>query len=390
MLHGLYWLVVNLAARGPLLIAVDDAHWADEPSLRWLAYLARRLDGLAAGMLVALRPGDPAVLGAPLLAVCAEAAAVLRPALLSEQAVSAVVRAAAHPEVEGQAGDELCAAVYAACGGNPLYLAELLRAADRGGRPLTTLEPAELLAGGLDGIARQVIIRVRGLGPDALRLAQALAVLGDGGELRHAAAIAEVTLAAAERLVGGLTRAEVLAAEVPAAEARRGAAQAPAAGVPADGPWRPRFVHPVIRDALEAVLDSGERDRAHRRAARLLHGDMAPPGQVAAHLVRVRPAGYGWVLGRLREAARAAMDSGAPQAAADLLDRALAEPPPPGQRAGVLREAARAQVTAGRERAFALLEEALRVAAARGLAPRSRWRWPRPTRPCSGGWTRWM
>ena len=79
VLHGLYWLVVNLAARGPLLIAVDDAHWADEPSLRWLAYLARRLDGLAAGVLVALRPGDPAVLGAPLLAVCAEAAAVLPP-----------------------------------------------------------------------------------------------------------------------------------------------------------------------------------------------------------------------------------------------------------------------------------------------------------------------
>ena len=183
VLHGLYWLVVNLAARGPLLIAVDDAHWADEASLRWLAYLARRLDGLAAGLLVALRPGDPAVLGAPLLAVCAEAAAVLRPALLSEQAVSAVVRAAAHPEVGGEAGDELCAAVYAACGGNPLYLAELLRAADRGGRPLAALEPAELLAGGLDGIARQVITRVRGLGPDALRLAQALAVLGDGGDV---------------------------------------------------------------------------------------------------------------------------------------------------------------------------------------------------------------
>ena len=48
----------------------------------------------------------------------------------------------------------------AACGGNPLYLAELLRAADRGGRPLAALEPAELLAGGLDGIARQVIIQV--------------------------------------------------------------------------------------------------------------------------------------------------------------------------------------------------------------------------------------
>jgi DNA-binding CsgD family transcriptional regulator len=350
VLHGLYWLVVNLAAGRPLLLAVDDAHWADEPSLRWLAYLARRLDGLAAAVLAALRPGDPAAMGAALLAVRAEAAAVLRPALLSEQAVSAVVRTAGHADADGEASDELCAAVYAACGGNPLYLTELLRAADRGGRPLSALEPAEVLAGGLDEIARQVITRVRGLGPDALRLAQALAVLGDGGELRHAATIAGLPMTAAARLAGGLTRAEVLAAEVPAA------------GVPAAGD-RPRFVHPVIRDALEAVLDGGERDRAHRDAARLLHADLAPPGQVAAHLTRVRPAGDGWVLARLREAARAAMDGGAPQAAAGLLDRALAEPPSPAHRAGVLREAARAQVTAGRERAFALLEEALRVAA---------------------------
>jgi DNA-binding CsgD family transcriptional regulator len=336
VLHGLYWLVVNLAVSRPLLIAVDDAHWADEPSLRWLAYLAPRLEGLAAGMLVALRQGDPAVMGTPLLAVRAEAAVVLRPALLSEEAVSAVVRAAA----DGEASDELCAAVYLACGGNPLYLTELLRAADLSGRPLAALEPAGLLAGGLDGIARQVITRARGLGPGALGLAQALALLGDGCELRHAAAIADVTMAVATRLAGGLIRAEVLAAGD-----------------------RPRFAHPVIRDALEASMDSGERDRAHRCAARLLHATVAPPGQVAAHLARVQPAGDGWVVARLREAARVAVDSGAPQAAAGLLDRALAEPPLLGQRAGLLREAARAEVSAGRERACVLLEEALRLAA---------------------------
>jgi DNA-binding CsgD family transcriptional regulator len=335
VLHGLYWLVVNLAAGGPVLIAVDDAHWADEPSLRWLAYLAPRLEGLAAGLLVAMRQGDPSAMGAPLAAVRAQAA-VLRPALLSERAVGAVVRAAAG----GEASDELCAAVYQACGGNPLYLAELLRAAEASGRPLAVLQPAELLAGGLEGIARQVIARVSSLGPGALGLAQALAVLGDSCELRHAAAIAEVTMAVAARLAGGLVRAEVLAAGE-----------------------RPRFVHPVIRDALEASLDDGGRDRAHRCAARLLHAESAPPGQVAAHLLRVGPAGDGWVLARLRDAAEAARGTGAPQAAAALLDRALAEPPPPGQRAGVLREAARAQVTAGRERAFVLLEEALRLAA---------------------------
>ncbi len=45
-LHGLYWLTANLAARGPLVLAVDDAHWADAPSLRWLSHLAARIDGL--------------------------------------------------------------------------------------------------------------------------------------------------------------------------------------------------------------------------------------------------------------------------------------------------------------------------------------------------------
>jgi tetratricopeptide (TPR) repeat protein len=338
VLHGLYWLVANLAASRPLLIVVDDAHWTDEPSLRWLAYLAPRLEGLAAGLLVALRPGDPAAMGAPLLAVRAEAAAVLRPALLSERTVSAMVRAAAG----GGASGELCTAVYAATGGNPLYLTELLRAAGRGGRPLAELDTGELLAGGLEGIGRRVITRVRGLGPGALGLAQALAVLGDGCELRHAAALAGVDMAAAVRLAEELAGADVLATGDPL--------------------W---FVHPVIRDALVASLGSGERDRVHRCAARLLHADGAPPGRVAAHLAGTRPAGDGWVVARLREAARAAMDSGAPQAAAVLLGRALAEPPPLPQRATVLREAARAEVSAGRDRAWVLLEEALRLATGR-------------------------
>jgi DNA-binding CsgD family transcriptional regulator len=332
VLHGLYWLVVNLAASRPLLIAVDDAQWADEPSLRWLAYLAPRLEGLAAGMLVALRQGDPAAAGAPLLAVRAQAAEVLCPALLSGQAVSAMVREAA-----GEASDQLCAAVYTACGGNPLYLTELLRAA-RDGRPLAVLDPGDVLAVGLEGITRRVIASARSLGDAALGLAQAIAVAGDGCQLRHAAAMAGVRMEAAAQLAEDLVRAEVLAADD-----------------------RPRFVHPVVRAALEVSLGSAERDRAHRCAARLLHADGHPPGQVAAHLAAVRPTGDGWVLARLREAARAAMGSGAPQAAADLLGRALAEPPPPGQLVEVLREAARAEAAAGREMACAHLEEALRL-----------------------------
>src|SRR5450756_1903908 len=42
--HGLYWLAANLAAREPLVVAIDDAHWADAPSLRWPPLLAARCD----------------------------------------------------------------------------------------------------------------------------------------------------------------------------------------------------------------------------------------------------------------------------------------------------------------------------------------------------------
>jgi len=54
--HGLYWLLVNLACHGSTMLLVDDAHWADEPSLEWLASLMPRLDNLPILVLVATRP----------------------------------------------------------------------------------------------------------------------------------------------------------------------------------------------------------------------------------------------------------------------------------------------------------------------------------------------
>jgi DNA-binding CsgD family transcriptional regulator len=335
VLHGLYWLTVNLADRQPLLIAVDDAHWADEPSLRWLAHLAPRLEGPAVALLVALRPSPPALPRAWLEPLFAEARAVVRPGLLSEGAVAAIVRATLGPS----ATDALCAAVWATSGGNPLYLAELLRAAQLQDRPLAELDPAELLAGGREGVARRVLAGVRGLHPDALPMAQALAVLGDGCELRHAAAIAGVEASAAISLAAELVRREVLAADDP-----------------------PRFIHPVVRDAVEGSLGSDGRDALHRAAARTLDAEGVCPGQVAAHLVGVRPLGDDWVADRLREAAREAMRGGAPGAAAGLLGRALSEPPPHEKRVDVLREAARAEAGAGRETACMQLEEALGLA----------------------------
>ena len=45
-LHGLYWFCAQLSERAPLLLAVDDADRADQASLRFLAHLAPRLEGL--------------------------------------------------------------------------------------------------------------------------------------------------------------------------------------------------------------------------------------------------------------------------------------------------------------------------------------------------------
>lgn len=334
VLHGLYWLTANLADRVSLLLVIDDAHWADEPSLRWLAHLAPRLDGLAVTLLLALWPEEPASVGPSIAALRSQAPAVVRPGLLSERAVGAIVRATLGPG----ATDELSTAVWKSSGGNPLYVTEMLRAIEVEDRSLAELDPAQLPAGGREGVGRRVVARLRALDPRALGLAQALAVLGDGCELRHAATLAAVDMAQAISVAAALVRIDVLATDDP-----------------------PRFIHPIVRDAVEASLGTAERDAAHRSAARILQVDGAPPGQVAAHLVGVRPAGDAWVLTRLREAAQAAMHGGSPRAAAALLGRALSEPPPIAQRVDVLREAARAEAAGGSDAACAHLEDALRL-----------------------------
>ncbi len=335
VVHGLYWLTANLAHRRPVLIAVDDVHWADEASLRWLAYLAPRLEGLAVAVLLALRPDEPASMGTSLLALRTRAPAIVRPAPLSEGAVRAIVGA----ELGDRASEYLYATVWAASAGNPLYVTELLRGAERGNASRGELDPDQLLAGGREGLTRRVLTRVRKLDPRALSFAQALAVLGDRCELRQAAAIAGADTADAMRLAAELVGLDVLATDDP-----------------------PRFIHPVVRDAIEASLGNDGRDAAHRSAARLLHAEGAPPGRVAAHLIGVSSSGDSWVLAHLQEGAQAAIESGAPRAAADLLARALSEPPPPAQRVGLLRETARAEATAGRATACMRLEEALRLA----------------------------
>src|SRR5262249_33274386 len=216
-----------------------------------------------AALLIAQRAGTATAL---------EAYDVVRPRLLSEDAAGALVRDA----LGADAGDELCAAAWAATGGNPLYLTELLRAVRAGERAAVDLDPATLIAGGGDAIARRVVARVRALDPRALDVAQAIAVLGDGCEPRHIASLAGVEPGKATRVAAGLVGLDVLAGDDP-----------------------PRFIHPVVRDAIEGSMGSDEHDAAHRSAASALHADAATAGRIAAHLMGVRPAGDRWVLLRL-------------------------------------------------------------------------------------------
>jgi hypothetical protein len=171
VMHGVYWLAVNFAVRRPILLAIDDAHWGDEASLRWLAYLAGRLDGIDASLIVTLRPGEPRSQAQSLLAVRAAAVATVRPALLSEQAVASIARRTLGSVADGN----MCAGIHRATGGNPFYVLELLRALKSADHPggARAIEDA-VRHGGLDTIALQLAARLRELNPHSLRLARPL------------------------------------------------------------------------------------------------------------------------------------------------------------------------------------------------------------------------
>src|SRR3954469_23649774 len=122
-LHGLHWLTVNLAAPRPVLIAVDDAHWADLDSLPFLAYVSRRVEELSILVAVATRPeqaDDRARLIGEL--VDDTLAAVLRPRPLSPAGSATSARR----ELAEDADDAFCRSCHDATGGNPYFLHELV------------------------------------------------------------------------------------------------------------------------------------------------------------------------------------------------------------------------------------------------------------------------
>ena len=311
-LHGLYWLMSNLAERGRVLLALDDLQWSDLASLRWLAYLLPRMDGLDVSVVVGLRPAEPGAGQALIDQIVSDpAAAVVSPEALSAQATERLLR----DSVWADADEAFCAACHRETGGNPLLLRELMRGIDA-----DRLAPVAANAAHVHRIAaragsRTVSLRLAGLPREATSLAQAVAVMGDDADPQMVGALAGLDRQAASETAAALARVEVLR---PQAELG--------------------FVHPLLRAAVYEALAPAERDRAHARAARLLLDAGAEPERVAAHLLRSSPSGDPEVVVTLRAAAERASRRGASESAVAYLRRGLAEPPAPEERTDVLAE----------------------------------------------------
>ena len=349
-LHALYWLVLNLAEERPLLLAVDDLQWCDRASLRFLAYLAARLDGQPVLLAATLRSGedgsDPVLLGEISAAPVAEA---IRPAPLSAAAVGEVVR----ERLGADADDAFSAACHRATGGNPLLLGQLLSALAAEGLAPRAREAARVGEIGSQAIARTVQARLARLPGDAAAVARAVAVLGDGAELATITAFSGLSEQAVAEAAGTLAKAEILTDRLPLA-----------------------FVHPLVRDAVHQQLSLTERGLEHARAAAVMVEQGASDEQIAAQLLMTAPRGEAWVVERLRAAAAAAVAEGSADGAVSYLRRALEEPPPTAERPQLLLELGMAEaLTSGpeavvhlREALAALDDDAVHAAAAPVLA----------------------
>jgi DNA-binding CsgD family transcriptional regulator/tetratricopeptide (TPR) repeat protein len=321
-LHGLHWLAVNLAETRPLLVVVDDVHWADLASLRWLVYLARRLEGVPLALLLATRPAAAGVVQELLDELVAiPDVDLIQPSDLSEQATAELAAdlLAAAPD------PEFVADCHAATGGNPFLVGELCGELARRG-----VAPSRDNAGvasrlSSQGVGRAVRGRLRPLGADCAALARAVAVLGDPAELSVAARLAGLDEGAASEAADRLAEASILE------------------------PGRPLvFVHALVRSSVAAELSAGERSAGHERAAAVLAEGNEPADRIALHLLAASPRASLQTVETLRRAAASATARGAPEAAVAYLERALAEPPPPELRAVVAHELGAAALREGR------------------------------------------
>ncbi|MFK0155859.1 ATP-binding protein [Streptomyces sp. NPDC090499] len=320
---GLVAAVRRLAKRDwPLVLLVDDAHWADQETLAWLAAFVERLDDLSVLVLVARRPGE--VSGDSARHLDAVAAAAGRPvrtvSALTPDATAGLTRATLGEHADAP----FCREVWAVTGGNPYETVELLAKVQD-----SELEPVEARAGELRALNRSargggLVTRLEGLGVDATRFAWAAAILGTGISVDLVAQLASMALDDAQRCAELLRTARILTAPDPAGS-------------------RPRagdleFVHPLIATAVYNSIPPAMCTAMHGIAAQIVLDDGRGIAEASRHLLKVHPDDDEELVEQLRDAAKEHLAVGAPDAARRCLERALREPPLPEVHARVLYE----------------------------------------------------
>jgi DNA-binding CsgD family transcriptional regulator len=349
-LHGLFWVCSNLSDEAPLLLSVDDAHWADPESLRFLLYLGRRIGDLPVLLLIGRRPEEDETEPGLLAELLVEPGVQqLRVEALSLDAVATLVGR----EYGAEPDPTFSGACHRATGGNPFFLFELLAALKEDGVAPTAVAADEVATLTPETVRLSVAARLGRLPRAAQALTPAVAVLEADAGLHRAGRLAGLDDADVADAAAELVRAGLLTASEPVT-----------------------FAHPIVREAVYAEIAGPERSRLHVRAAELLQAEGAEPDALAPHLLAVEPTGDAKVVAVLRAAAAAALARGAPERAATLLARAVREPPPSELRRDLLFDLGRAELMAGLPGCVPNLREALdlsdapadRVAVARALS----------------------
>ena len=290
--------VIEVASDGgPVLIVLDDLHWADSSTLLAFRWMVRELTEVPVMLVAALRPSPRGPELAVLVDDCLSGGAeLIELEPLDVDEVAALVRA----ELGVPAGAGLTAAVGRAAG-NPLWVVETVRTmASRGLLDLSG-PMAEAASVELPDSLRHLVMRRLGYLPEATaRTLRSASLLGDSFSLADLATIT------------GRRAAELL-------EDLREAIDA---GLVAESAGAFVFRHQLVRDAIYEDVPETARVALHREAAAALEAAGAPLTQVASHLILGAVAGDVGAAASLRRAAGDAAPR-APAIAAELLRRAV-------------------------------------------------------------------
>jgi DNA-binding NarL/FixJ family response regulator len=358
VLHSLYWVTAALAERGPLLLAIDDAHWADSGSLDFAGFLLPRLEELPVLVVVTARPDEPDPPPGLGRILADSSVHRLSPAPLSPEATRILLA----EDLVRQPDPLFASACHEVSGGNPFLMSELTRTlAEQGIEPVDSqAEAAKELAP--ERIGHTVLMRLRRLPPAARKVAESLAVLGDGSDLQLVAQLADLELGEVEDAVDSLRRGAILDS----------------------GPGL-RFVHPLVRNVIHANLLAESGAPTHARAASLLRSRGVVPERVAAQLLACEERGDRAAVETLVEAAERSLARGAPRSAVTYLKRALREPPPDDLRAAVLGPLITAIPRAAEHAVWPEIEDEVTAELEREPSLRSLWGVPLTTALAMGG-----